>query len=335
MRAVQVGKQGSDFEMVERPVPEPGPGQALVRVHACGICHSDSWAKEGGYPGQSWPLVPGHEIAGTVEALGAGVKGWREGQRVGVGWFGGRCGWCPACRAGDFINCERMPIPGITADGGYADFVAVDASALAAVPDDLAAEDVGPLMCAGVTTFNALRRSAARAGDLVAVLGVGGLGHLGVQYAAKMGFRTVAIARGKGKEELARRCGAHHYIDATAGDPAAALQDLGGAAVILATVTSAEAMNAVLGGLGRRGQLIVVGASADPVQAPPGLLIGGGLSILGHASGTSTDSEDTLAFSALAGVRAMIETRPLEEAAGAYDRMLAGDARFRMVLTTR
>lgn len=335
MRAVQVGRQGGDFELVERPVPEPGPGQALVRVHACGICHSDSWAKAGGYPGQSWPLVPGHEIAGTVEALGQGVNGWREGQRVGVGWFGGHCGWCSACRAGDFINCERMPVPGITRDGGYAEFVAVDASALAAVPDELSDEEVGPLMCAGVTTYNALRHSRARPGDVVAVLGVGGLGHLGVQYAAKMGFQTVAVARGAEKEDLARRCGAHHYIDSTAADAAAGLRDLGGATVVLATVTSAEAMSAILPGLGRRGQLIVVGASAEPVQAPPGLLIGGGLSIVGHASGTSKDSEDTLAFSATAGVRAMIETRPLDEAAAAYDRMMAGDARFRMVLTTR
>jgi D-arabinose 1-dehydrogenase-like Zn-dependent alcohol dehydrogenase len=333
-RAVQVPDAGGDLSLIERDPAAPGPGHVRVKVAACGICHSDMFAKEGGFPGVSWPLVPGHEIAGTVDALGDGVQGWREGQRVGVGWFGGNCGWCDACRSGDLINCADLPIPGITMDGGYADHVIVRASALAAIPDEITDEDAAPLLCAGITTFNALRRSRARAGDLVAVLGVGGLGHLGVQYANKMGFETVAIARGTDKEDLARRCGAHHYVDSTAGDPAEALSALGGAAVILSTVTAADAMSAVLGGLGRRGQMVVVGATTDAIQAVPAAMIGTGLSIVAHASGTSKDSEDTLRFSALTGVRPMIETRPLEEAAEAYGRMASGEARFRMVLTT-
>jgi D-arabinose 1-dehydrogenase-like Zn-dependent alcohol dehydrogenase len=334
MRAVQVSKAGGSFELVEREVPEPGRGQALVRVHACGICHSDSYAKEGGFPGVSYPLVPGHEIAGVIESLGEEVHGWEVGQRVGVGWFGGNCGYCEPCRRGDLIACQNMGIPGITFDGGYADFVLVKASAMALVPDDLAAQDAAPLLCAGITTYNALRHSGAHGGDLVAILGVGGLGHLGVQFAAKLGFDTVAIARGRGKEELARRLGACHYIDSTSQDPAAELNRLGGAKVVLATVTSASAMTAVLGGLGRRGKLLIVGASMEPMQMPPAMLIGGNKSIAGHASGTSIDSEDTLAFSVLSGVRPMIETRPLEQAAEAYERMMSGEARFRMVLTT-
>jgi D-arabinose 1-dehydrogenase-like Zn-dependent alcohol dehydrogenase len=334
MRAVQVSKAGGSFELVEREVPEPGRGQALVRVHACGICHSDSYAKEGGFPGVSFPLVPGHEIAGVIESLGEEVHGWEVGQRVGVGWFGGNCGYCEPCRRGDLIACQNMGIPGITFDGGYADYVLVKASAMALVPDDLAAEDAAPLLCAGITTYNALRHSGAHGGDLVAILGVGGLGHLGVQFAAKLGFDTVAIARGRGKEELARRLGARYYIDSTSQDPAAELNRLGGAKVVLATVTSASAMTAVLGGLGRRGKLLIVGASMEPMQVPPAMLIGGNKSIAGHASGTSIDSEDTLAFSVLRGVRPMIETRPLEQAADAYERMMSGEARFRMVLTT-
>jgi D-arabinose 1-dehydrogenase-like Zn-dependent alcohol dehydrogenase len=334
MRAVQVSKAGGSFELVEREVPEPGRGQALVRVHACGICHSDSYAKEGGFPGVSYPLVPGHEIAGVIESLGEEVHGWEVGQRVGVGWFGGNCGYCEPCRRGDLIACQNMGIPGITFDGGYADFVLVKASAMALVPDDLAAQDAAPLLCAGITTYNALRHSGAHGGDLVAILGVGGLGHLGVEFAAKLGFDTVAIARGRGKEELARRLGACHYIDSTSQDPAAELNRLGGAKVVLATVTSASAMTAVLGGLGRRGKLLIVGASMEPMQMPPAMLIGGNKSIAGHASGTSIDSEDTLAFSVLSGVRPMIETRPLEQAAEAYERMMSGEARFRMVLTT-
>jgi alcohol dehydrogenase/propanol-preferring alcohol dehydrogenase len=334
MRAVQVKEQGGPFELVEREVPEPARGEALVRVHACGICHSDMFAKEGGFPGLSWPHVPGHEIAGEIAALGEDVKGWEVGQRVGVGWFGGNCGYCRQCRRGDLINCANMGIPGITFDGGYADYVVVKASAMASIPDELSAEEAAPLLCAGITTYNALRHSGAHAGDLVAVLGVGGLGHLGVQFASKLGFDTVAIARGTEKEELARRLGARHYIDSTAQDPAAELQKLGGARVVLATVTNAPAMTAVLGGLGVRGKLLVVGASMEPMQIPPVMLIGGSKAIVGHASGHSGDSEDTLDFSALSGVRPMIETFPLERATEGYERMLSGEARFRMVLTT-
>ena len=333
MRAVQVSEQGGPFELVEREVPTPGAGEALVRVHACGICHSDSFAKSG-YPGVSWPLVPGHEIAGEVAALGDGVKGWEIGQRVGVGWFGGNCGYCRQCRRGDLINCANMEIPGITIDGGYADYVLVKANAMASIPDDLSDEDAAPLLCAGITTYNALRHSGAHAGDLVAILGVGGLGHLGVQFAAKLGFDTVAIARGTDKQELALELGARHYIDSTAQDPAAELSKLGGAKVILSTITNAAAMTAVLGGLGVRGKLVIVGASMEPMQFPPAMLIGGDKAIAGHASGHSGDSEDTLDFSVLSGVRPMIETVPLEQAQDAYERMMSGDARFRMVLTT-
>ena len=334
MRAMVVQEAGGDFVLEERPVPEPGFGEALVRVHACGVCHSDMFAKEGAYPGVSHPVVPGHEIAGEVAALGDGVQGWEVGQRVGVGWFGGNCGYCEWCRRGDLINCENMEIPGVTVDGGYADYVVVRASAMAAMPGDLADADAGPLLCAGITTYNALRHSDATAGDRVAVLGVGGLGHLGVQFAAKMGFETVAIARGTDKEELARQLGAQHYIDSTAGDPGEALAGLGGADVILSTVTAAEAMGAVFGGLRPRGRLIVVGASMEPIPVPAAALIGGSNVIQGHASGTSRDSEDTLNFSVLADVKPMIETFPLERAAEAYDRMISGQARFRAVLTT-
>jgi alcohol dehydrogenase/propanol-preferring alcohol dehydrogenase len=334
MRAVQVPEAGADFELVEREVPEPSFGEALIRVHACGVCHSDMFAKQGGYPGVSHPLVPGHEIAGAIEALGDGVKGWKVGQRVGVGWFGGNCGYCEWCRRGSLIDCENTEIPGITRDGGYADYVVVRSSAMASMPDDLADEEAAPLLCAGITTFNALRRSGARGGARVAILGVGGLGHLGVQFAAKLGFATVAVARGTEKEELARNLGAHHYVDSTAGDPAQALQKLGGVDLILSTVTSSEAMGAVVGGLRPQGKLLVVGASMDPIPMPAAMLIGGSKTIAGHASGTSIDSEDTLQFSVLSGVRPMIETVPLERAADAYDKMMNGQARFRMVITT-
>jgi D-arabinose 1-dehydrogenase-like Zn-dependent alcohol dehydrogenase len=334
MRAVQVREAGGEFELVEREVPTPGFGEALVRVHACGVCHSDVLAKEGGYPGVSHPLVPGHEIAGRIEALGESVHGWQVGQRVGVGWYGGNCGYCEWCRRGLLIDCENSEIPGITVDGGYADFVVVRASALASMPEDLSAEEAAPLLCAGITTYNSLRQSGARAGDRVAVLGVGGLGHLGVQFAVKMGFETVAIARGTGKEPLARELGAHHYIDSTAADPAQALQQLGGVDLILSTVISSDAMAATFGGLRPRGKLLVVGASMDPIGVPAAALIGGSKAIIGHASGTARDSEDTLAFSVLSGVRPMIETMPLESAAEAYRKMIDGDARFRMVITT-
>jgi D-arabinose 1-dehydrogenase-like Zn-dependent alcohol dehydrogenase len=331
---MQVPEAGADFELVEREVPEPGFGEALIRVHACGVCHSDMFAKEGGYPGVSHPLVPGHEIAGAIEKLGEGVHGWEVGQRVGVGWFGGNCGYCEWCRRGSLIDCENMEIPGITIDGGYADYVVVRAGAMASMPEDLTAEEAGPLLCAGITTYNALRTSGARGGNRVAILGVGGLGHLGVQFARKLGFETVAIARGTAKEELARKLGAHHYVDSTAGDPAEALQKLGGVDLILSTVTSSDAMGAVFGGLRPNGKLLVVGASMEPIPVPAAMLIGGSKTIAGHASGTSIDSEDTLNFSVLSGVRPMIETVPLERAAEAYEKMLSGDARFRMVITT-
>jgi D-arabinose 1-dehydrogenase-like Zn-dependent alcohol dehydrogenase len=333
MRAMVVNEAGGDFVLEEREIPAPGPDEVLVRVHACGVCHSDMFAKEGGYPGVSHPLIPGHEIAGRIESLGDGVQGWEAGQRVGVGWFGGNCGHCEQCRRGHLIDCENMDIPGITADGGYADYVVVRANAMASMPDDLADDEAAPLLCAGITTYNALRHSGATAGDRVAILGVGGLGHLGVQFSARMGFHTIAIARGGEKEALARRLGAHEYIDSKAGDPAEALNALGGADVILSTVTASDAMGAVFGGLRPRGRLIVVGASTDPIPVPAAMLIGGSKTIAGHASGSSRDSEDTLDFSALSGVRPMIETVPLERAGEAYAKMLSGEARFRMVLT--
>lgn len=334
MRAVQIAGKGAALEVVEKPVPEPGRGEALVKVDACGICHSDMFAKEGLFPGVPFPVTPGHEVAGTVAALGDGVTGWEQGQRVGVGWYGGSCGQCAACRRGNLIGCSDMGIPGITFDGGYADYVLVRANALAAIPDELSAEQAAPLMCAGVTTYNGLRHSGARPGDLVAVLGVGGLGHLGVQYARKMGFRVAALARGSEKGDLATNLGAHHYIDTTATDPGEELARLGGARVILSTITKGEAVAATLGGLGAEGRLVVVGAAEEPIPVPAMALIGTNGGVVGHASGTAADSEDTMSFSALTGVEAQIETVPLEQAAEAYDKMIGGEARFRMVLTT-
>lgn len=335
MRVVQVARPGAPFEMVERDVPEPGAGQARIKVQACGICHSDSLTKEGHWPGIAYPRVPGHEIAGVIDGLGPGVAGWSVGQRVGVGWHGGHCGYCNSCRRGDFVTCQvAAQVPGISYDGGYADYMIAPAGALALIPDDLSAVEAGPLMCAGITTFNSLRNSGARAGDVVAILGVGGLGHLGVQFAAKMGFRTVAIARGTNKEPLAKKLGAQHYIDSQTQDVAAELLKLGGAKVILATVTQGKAMTATLGGLAVNGKLIVLGAASDPLEVPPLLLLGGRRSIAGWPSGTSIDSQETMAFSALSGVRSMNEVFPLERATEAYDRMMSGDARFRVVLTT-
>jgi D-arabinose 1-dehydrogenase-like Zn-dependent alcohol dehydrogenase len=335
MRAVQVGRPNGALEVVERDVPEPGPGTIRIRVQACGVCHSDSVTKEGLFPNISYPRVPGHEIIGIVDKVGAGVAGWSAGQRVGVGWHGGNCGYCDACRRGDAFACDTETlVTGITSDGGYADCMIAPASALARVPDGLGSVEGAPLMCAGITTFNALRNSDARPGETVAVLGLGGLGHLGVQYAAKLGFNTVAIARGEDKAPLARQLGAHHYIDSRAENPAAALQRLGGAKVILATATSAAAMNAVQGGLAPRGTLLIVGVPEAALAIDPLPLILGSRSVKGWYSGTSIDSQQTLAFSALTGVRPMIETYPLERAAEAYDRMMSGDARFRVVLTT-
>lgn len=334
MRAVQIPRPGGPFELVERDIPEPGPGSVRIKVEACGICHSDSLVKEGHWPGIKYPRVPGHEVAGVIDAVGAGVAEWKSGQRVGVGWYGGHCDHCESCRRGDFITCRNGKICGISYDGGYADYMIAPAQALARIPDELPAADAGPLLCAGITTYNALRKSGARAGDLVAVLGVGGLGHLGIQYAAKMGFNTVAIARGKDKEPLARQLGARHYVDTTSQNPAEELTKLGGARVILATVTNAKAMSAVVAGLGIDGKLIVIGAAPEPLEVPALLLLGGRRTITGWPSGTAIDSEDTMNFSVQAGVRSMNEVFPLERAADAYARMMSGKARFRVVLTT-
>jgi D-arabinose 1-dehydrogenase-like Zn-dependent alcohol dehydrogenase len=333
MRAVQVSRPNAAFEIVEREIPDPGPGWVRINVQACGICHSDALTKEGNFPLVQYPRVPGHEVIGTIDAVGSGVTSWTPGQRVGIGWNGGYCGYCDTCRRGDFFACQTLTaITGITYDGGYAEYMTARSEALAAVPGELSAVEAAPLMCAGVTTFNCLRNSGARPGDLVAVLGLGGLGHLAVQFAAKAGFRTVAIARGKDKERLARELGALHYIDSQAQDPAAELRALGGAKVVLATATSGEAMAAVVGGLGARGTLMVIGA-APSLTVSPGQLIGGSLSVKGWYSGTAIDSQDTLAFSVLAGVRSMNEIFPLERTAEAYERMLSGQARFRVVLT--
>jgi D-arabinose 1-dehydrogenase-like Zn-dependent alcohol dehydrogenase len=332
MRAVQVPRPGGPLEIVEREIPEPQPGWVRVKVEACGVCHSDSLVKEGQWLGIQYPRVPGHEVIGVVDVVGEGVKPWKTGQRVGVGWHGGNCGYCDHCRRGEFFACEfALLTTGISFDGGYAEYMVAPAQALAQVPDELAAIDGAPLMCAGVTTFNALRNSGARGGDVVAVLGIGGLGHLGVQFAAKMGFNTVAIARGKDKEEFAKQLGADHYIDTQASDPAAELNKLGGAKVVIATVTNADAMTAVLGGLAPNGVLMVIGVGG-PLSVNPILLIGGQRSVKGCYSGTSIDSQDTLAFSALNSVHSMNEVFPLERAAEAYDRMMSGKARFRAVL---
>ena len=335
MHVAQVTRPNGPLEIVEREIPEPGAGSVRIKVEACGVCHSDSFTKEGIWPGIQYPRVPGHEIAGIIDAVGTGVVGWTPGQRVGVGWHGGNCGYCDSCRRGDFVTCQiAFQVPGIAYDGGYAEYMIAPASGLALIPEGLSAVDAGPLMCAGITTFNSLRNSGARPGDLVAILGIGGLGHLGIQFAAKMGFRTVAIARGMDKEPLARKLGAVYYIDSHAQDAAAELVKLGGAKVILATVTSGKAMSAVLGGLGVNGKLIIVGAADEPLEVNAFLFIGGRRSIIGWPSGNSIDSQDTLAFSVLTGVRAMNEIFPLERAAEAYEHMMSGKARFRAVLTT-
>lgn len=331
MRVAQISGPGAPFEIVERPIPEPQAGWVRIKLQACGICHSDSLVKEGYWPGIQYPRVPGHEIAGVIDAVGAGVAGWQVGQKVGVGWNGGYCGYCDHCRRGDFFACVRGQVTGISYDGGYGQYMVAPASAVALMPSELSPVDAAPLMCAGVTTFNALRNSGARPGDVVAVLGLGGLGHLGVQYAAKMGFQTVGIARGKDKEQLARQLGAAVYIDSQAQDPSAELQKLGGAKVILATATSGEAMSAVQGGLAVSGTLLVIGA-AESMQVSPILLLTGNRSVQGWFSGTSIDSQDTLAFSARSGVKSMNEAYPLDRVAEAYDRMMSGKARFRVVL---
>jgi D-arabinose 1-dehydrogenase-like Zn-dependent alcohol dehydrogenase len=334
-RAARVpSAESGKIEMAQVPIGAPGPGHVRIRVHACGICHSDFLTVGNAWPGLAFPRVPGHEIAGTIDALGEGVTGWKIGDRVGVGWHGGHDGTCDPCRRGDFIMCRNMQVPGIAYDGGYADYTIVPTVALARIPDGLTFEEAAPLMCAGITTFNALRHSVAGAGDVVAVLGIGGLGHLGVQYAAKMGFHTVAIARGKEKESYALELGAKQYIDSQSSDIAAELQKLGGAKVILSTVTAADAMEPALGGLGIDGQLLIVGAAMEPLSVPTLPMLLARQSIKGWPSGTNVDSEDTLKFSELTGVRAAIETMPLDGASEAYQRMMDGKARFRMVLTT-
>jgi D-arabinose 1-dehydrogenase-like Zn-dependent alcohol dehydrogenase len=332
MRAAQIGRAGGNFEIVEREIPQPPPGWVRIKVHACGICHSDSLVKEGLWPELQYPRVPGHEVAGVIDAVGSDVPQWKPGQRVGVGWHGGNCGYCDACRRGNFFGCQvALKVTGISFDGGYAEYMLAAAIAVASMPDNLPPADAAPLMCAGITTFNALRNSGARPGDVVAVLGLGGLGHLGVQYAARMGFKTLGIARGQDKEALARKLGAHHYIDNQAQDPAAELQKFGGAKVILATVTSGDAMSAAQGGLALNGTLLVIGA-AQSMQVSPLLLIIGQRSVKGWYSGTAIDSEDTLRFSVLTGIRSMNEVYPLDKVSEAYDRMLSGKARFRVVL---
>ncbi|MER5548851.1 alcohol dehydrogenase [Streptomyces sp. NPDC001118] len=335
-RVAQVTAPNGAFELVEREVPQPGPGEVRIAVEACGICHSDALFVSGGVPGLSFPEVPGHEIAGHIEELGQGVleRGWKVGDRVAVGWFGGSCGHCAPCRRGDFIVCTNLKVPGWAYDGGFGEKVVAPADALARIPDGLSAADAGPMACAGVTTFNGLRRSSAQPGDLVAVLGLGGLGHLGVQYAVAMGFETVGIARGAEKADFAKQLGAHHYIDSTSGTPVAeALQSLGGAKAVLATAGNSEAITATVDGLAPRGELVVIGADTAPMGISPTQLLMAGRVVRGHPSGTAQDVADTMAFSALHGIRPMVEPVPLDRADEAYQKMLAGRARFRMVLS--
>jgi D-arabinose 1-dehydrogenase-like Zn-dependent alcohol dehydrogenase len=334
MKAVQVPKAGADLEIVEREIPEPGAGQVRIRVQACGICHSDVITKEGLLPGITYPRVPGHEVVGVIDELGAGVKEWRKGQRVGVGWHGGQDGTCLACRRGDFVNCANEKICGITFDGGYQEYMVAPVEALAQMPESLDSAEAGPLMCAGVTTFNSLRHSGALPSDLVAVQGIGGLGHLGIQFAKKLGYRVAAVGRGPQNAALAKKLGAEVYVDSAATDAAAELQKLGGASVILATAPSGKAMSALLGGLGANGTMVVVGASMDPIEVSPNQLIFGKKSIKGWAGGIPTDSQDTLQFAEMTGVRPMIERYPLAKAAEGYARMMSGKAEFRVVLTT-
>jgi len=333
MKAAQVTKPGGDFEIVEREIPKPGAGQVRIRVQACGVCHSDSLTKEGQWPGIQYPRVPGHEVVGILDELGAGVSVWKVGQRVGVGWHGGQDGTCPACRRGDFRNCRNLKISGISYDGGYQQYMIAPIEALAAVPESLGDAEAAPLLCAGITTFNALRHSGAMPGDLVAVEGIGGLGHLGIQFGNKFGYKVAAIGRGAGNAPLAMKLGASVYIDSQATNAAEELQKLGGAQVILATAPSSKAMSELVDGLGPNGKLMVVGVAFDPIEVTPAQLIIGSRTIQGWAAGTPADSEDTLRFAELTGVRAMIETYPLEKAGEAYARMMSGKAQFRVVLT--
>jgi len=333
MKVAQVGKPGEGFEIVEREIPEPGPGEVRIRVHACGVCHSDALVVEGSWPGIPYPRVPGHEVAGVVDKLGPGMSAWREGQRVGVGWHGGHDGTCRECRRGDFRNCQNEKIAGISYDGGYQQYMLAPVEALVPIPDSLTDVDAAPLLCAGITTYNALRHSGALPGDVVAVQGIGGLGHLGIQFANKFGYNTVAVGRGPDNEPLARKLGASRYIDSRAKNAADELQKMGGAKVILATAPNSKAMSELIPGLGPNGKLVVIGATFEPIEVAPVQLITGSKAIQGWAAGTPADSEDTLRFAELSGVRAMIETYPLEQAAEAYARMMSGKAQFRVVLT--
>ena len=332
MKAAQIPKPGADFEIVEREIPKPGAGQVLIKVQACGVCHSDVLTKEGAWPGIQYPRVPGHEVAGIIDELGAGVSAWKKGQRVGVGWHGGHDGTCLSCRRGDFRNCRNQKISGISYDGGYQQYMVAPVEALAAIPESLSDVDAAPLLCAGITTFNALRHSGAMPGDLVAVLGIGGLGHLGIQFANKFGYKVAAISRGSENAALAKKLGASVYIDSKSTNAAEALQKLGGAQVILATAPSSKAMSELIDGLGPNGKLMVIGATFDPIEVTPVQLISGSRTIQGWAAGTPADSEDTLRFAELTGVRPMIETYPLDKAAEAYARMMSGNAQFRVVL---
>ncbi len=333
MKVAQISRAGGDFEIVEREIPKPGAGHVLIKVQACGVCHSDVLTKEGLWPGIQYPRVPGHEVAGRIDEVGAGVTEWKTGQRVGIGWHGGHDGTCLQCRRGDFGNCQNMKIAGISYDGGYQQYMVAPVEALTAMPESLSDVEAAPLLCAGITTFNALRHSGAMPGDLVAVLGIGGLGHLGIQFANKFGYKVAAIGRGSENAALAKKLGASVYIDNKATNAAEALQKLGGAQVILATAPSSKAMSEVIDGLGPNGKLMVVGATFDPIEVTPVQLISGSRTIQGWASGTPTDAEDTLRFAELTGVRPMIETYPLEKAAEAYARMMSGNAQFRVVLT--
>lgn len=333
MKVAQVPAPGADFQIVEREIPKPDAGHVRIKVQACGVCHSDVLTKEGGMPGIEYPRVPGHEVVGLIDEVGDGVAEWAKGQRVGVGWHGGYDGTCDSCRRGDFINCRNMKIAGISYDGGYQEYMVAPVEALASVPESLNDAEAAPLLCAGITTFNALRHSGASPGDLVAVQGVGGLGHLGIQFANKFGYRVTAVGRGPENASLAKKLGAHVYIDSRATNAAEELQKLGGAKVILATAPSSKAISALINGLGPNGKLLVVGADSEPIEVTPVQLIFGSRTIQGWASGTPADSEDTLRFAELTGVRPMIETYPLEKAAEAYARMMSGDAQFRVVLT--
>ena len=333
MKVAQISKPGGDFEIVEREIPEPATGQVRIKVQACGICHSDVLTKDGSWPGIQYPRVPGHEVAGIIDEVGAGVSAWQKGQRVGVGWHGGQDGTCRECRRGDFRNCRNLKIPGISYDGGYQQFMVAPVEALAAIPETLSDTEAAPLLCAGITTYNALRHSGALPGDLVAVQGVGGLGHLGIQFAQKFGYKVAAIGRGSENTSLAKKLGASVYVDSKATNAAEALQTLGGARVILATAPSSKAMSELVDGLGPNGKLMVIGASFDPIEVTPIQLISGSRTIQGWAAGTPADSEDTLRFAELTGVRPMIETYPLEKAGDAFARMMSGKAQFRVVLT--